>query len=51
MQWPNATASAADAEGFEADLAGSGGDSVPVLGGVTAGNLPCADDPELFYAE
>ena len=51
MQWPNATASAADAEGFEADLAGSGGDSVPVLGGVNAVDLPCTDDPELFFAE
>jgi WhiB family redox-sensing transcriptional regulator len=51
MQWPNATASVADAEGFEAGLAGSGGDSVPVLGGVNATNLPCADDPELFFAE
>ena len=29
MQWPNATASAADAEGFEAGSAGSGDDSVP----------------------
>ncbi len=28
MQWPNATASAADAEGFEAGSAGSGDDSV-----------------------
>ena len=29
MQWPNATASVADAEGFEAGLAGSGGGPVP----------------------
>jgi WhiB family transcriptional regulator, redox-sensing transcriptional regulator len=28
MQWPNATASATDAEGFEAGSAGSGDDSV-----------------------
>ncbi len=51
MQWPNATASVADAEGFEAGLAGSGGGPVPVLGGVKATNLPCSDDPELFFAE
>jgi len=51
MQWPNATASVADAEGFEAGLAGSGGGPVPVLGEVTATNLPCTDDPELFFAE
>jgi len=51
MQWPNAAASVADAEGFEAGLAGSGGGSVPVLGGVSAMNPPCSDDPELFFAE
>src|SRR5450631_778396 len=32
MQWPNATASAADAEGFEAGSAGFGDDSVPASG-------------------
>ena len=83
MQWPDATASAADAAGFEAGSAGSGVDSaaqVPrqageypdtgpgdtgpgdtgiagavdlmgitdVPGGI---DLPCADDPELFFAE
>ncbi len=51
MQWPNATASVADAEGFEAGLAGSGGGPVPVPGGVKATDLPCTDDPELFFAE
>jgi WhiB family transcriptional regulator, redox-sensing transcriptional regulator len=51
MQWPNATASVADAEGFEAGLAGSGGGPVPVLGGVKATSLPCTDNPELFFAE
>jgi len=51
MQWPNATASVADAEGFETGLAGSGGGPVPVLGGVSGMNLPCTDDPELFFAE
>jgi WhiB family transcriptional regulator, redox-sensing transcriptional regulator len=76
MQWPNATASAADAEGFEAGSPGSGDDPVSVPrppdgngaagsgapGGVylpgsnapngLAGlNLPCAGDPELFFAE
>ena len=51
MQWPNATASAADAEGFEAGLAGSGGGPVPVLSGTGGMTLPCTDDPDLFFAE
>ena len=51
MQWPNATASTADAEGFEAGLAGSGGGPVPVLSGTGGMTLPCADDPDLFFAE
>jgi WhiB family redox-sensing transcriptional regulator len=78
MQWPDATASAADAAGFEAGSAGSGLDSAaqvprqageypgsgPIGSGVPGGvdllgiaevpggmDLPCADDPELFFAE
>ena len=51
MQWPNATASTADAEGFEAGLAGSGGGPVTVLSGTGGMTLPCADDPDLFFAE
>jgi hypothetical protein len=44
MQWPNATASA-DAEGMSAGLAESGGLQ---LNGM---DLPCTEDPELFFAE
>ena len=44
MQWPNATASA-DAEGLEAGSAESGGLQL------TGTNLPCTEDPELFFAE
>jgi WhiB family redox-sensing transcriptional regulator len=78
MQWPDATASAADAAGFEAGSAGSGADaagevprqaaeytgSAPGGAGVPGGvewlgstdmpggmDLPCTDDPELFFAE
>jgi WhiB family transcriptional regulator, redox-sensing transcriptional regulator len=44
MQWPNATATA-DAEGLKAGSAGSGGARL------TGMNLPCTEDPELFFAE
>jgi WhiB family transcriptional regulator, redox-sensing transcriptional regulator len=44
MQWPNATASA-DAEGLLAGAADSGGVQL------TGMNLPCTEDPELFFAE
>jgi WhiB family redox-sensing transcriptional regulator len=44
MQWPNATANA-DAEGLKAGLAESGGLQLTGL------NLPCTEDPELFFAE
>ena len=44
MQWPNATASA-DAEGLTAGLAESGGLQ---LAGT---DLPCTENPELFFAE
>jgi WhiB family redox-sensing transcriptional regulator len=44
MQWPNATANA-DAEGLTAGLAESGGLQ---LAGT---DLPCTEDPELFFAE
>ena len=44
MQWPNATASA-DAEGLSAGLAESGGLQ---LAGT---DLPCTENPELFFAE
>ena len=65
MQWPDATASAAGAAGFEARP--SGGEAVgvfedeyPVVAsvatvfnvGVPSGlDLPCTEDPELFFAE
>jgi WhiB family redox-sensing transcriptional regulator len=91
MQWPDATASVADAAGFEAGSAGTGADpaapvprqqdghagsrpggsgvqggidlpvsvdvpvsvDMPVSGGGLPGgiDLPCMDDPELFFAE
>lgn len=51
MQWPNATAHAADAEGFEAVSSGPGGGLQPLLGGTGGMTLPCTDDPELFFAE
>jgi WhiB family transcriptional regulator, redox-sensing transcriptional regulator len=64
MQWPDTSASAAGAAGFEAGSAGSGMDpaaQVPRQAGgvgllgitdVPGGlDLPCADDPELFFAE
>lgn len=77
MQWPDATASAADAAGFEAGSSGSGAGTAAVpgpagdrAGGEPAGpavqgvfemlgnldmpggpDLPCTDDPELFFAE
>ena len=44
MQWPNATANA-DAEGLTAGLAESGGLQ---LAGT---DLPCTENPELFFAE
>ena len=44
MQWPNAAASAG-AEGLTAGLAGSGGVQL------TGIDLPCTEDPELFFAE
>src|SRR6202012_3485413 len=43
MQWPNAAASA-DAAGLPAGLAESGGLQLGL-------DLPCTDDPELFFAE
>ena len=51
MQWPNATASTAEAEGVEAGLAGSGGGPMPVLSGTGGMTLPCTHDPDLFFAE
>ena len=50
MQWPNATA-VADAEGFEAGSSGRGGAPEQLLGAPGGMTLPCADDPELFFAE
>jgi WhiB family redox-sensing transcriptional regulator len=44
MQWPNAAASA-DAEGLKAGLADSGEIQLARM------NLPCTEDPELFFAE
>ena len=44
MQWPNATASA-DAAGLMAGSAESGGLQLTKM------NLPCTEDPELFFAE
>ena len=44
MQWPNAAASA-DAEGLKAGLGDSGGIQLARM------NLPCTEDPELFFAE
>ena len=44
MQWPNATASA-DAAGLMAGSAESGGLQLTTM------NLPCTEDPELFFAE
>ena len=44
MQWPNATASA-DAAGLKAGSAESGGLQLTKM------NLPCTEDPELFFAE
>jgi WhiB family redox-sensing transcriptional regulator len=65
MQWPDATASAAGAAGFEASP--SGFEAVGVIEdeysvvasvatvfnvGVPSGlDLPCTEDPELFFAE
>ena len=64
MQWPDATASAAGAAGFEARP--SGFEAVGVIDedsvvasvsgifnvGVPSGlDLPCTEDPELFFAE
>jgi WhiB family redox-sensing transcriptional regulator len=65
MQWPDATASAADAAGFEARP--SGFEAVGVIdqdavvasvasvfnvAGMPSGlDLPCTEDPELFFAE
>ena len=43
MQWPNAAASA-DAAGLPAGLAESGGLQLGL-------DLPCTEDPELFFAE
>jgi WhiB family transcriptional regulator, redox-sensing transcriptional regulator len=65
MQWPDATASAAGAAGFEARPSGfeavgviedeySGVASVATVFnvGVPSGlDLPCTEDPELFFAE
>lgn len=50
MQWPDATVGVGTAAGFEAS------DAVMVMGvlgpGVPTGlDLPCTDDPELFFAE
>ena len=44
MQWPNAAASA-DAEGLMAGPVDSGGVQLAGM------NLPCTEDPELFFAE
>jgi WhiB family redox-sensing transcriptional regulator len=44
MQWPNAAASAG-AEGLVAGPADSGGVQLAGM------NLPCTEDPELFFAE
>jgi WhiB family redox-sensing transcriptional regulator len=64
MQWPDATVSAAGATGFEAIPSGleavgvvgqeSSGITVATLfnAGVPSGlDLPCTEDPELFFAE
>ncbi len=68
MQWPDATASAAGAAGFEARPSGTSGfEAFGVVGqdaveapvatlfnvtGVPSGlDLPCTEDPELFFAE
>ncbi len=48
MQWPNATASA-DAAGLKAGSAESGG--LQLTNQLTKMNLPCTEDPELFFAE
>ena len=44
MQWPNATANA-DAAGLKAGPADSGGIQLAGM------DLPCTEDPELFFAE
>jgi WhiB family redox-sensing transcriptional regulator len=58
MQWPDATARAVDAAGFEASASWSVAQvNDQVTGSITASgvpiglDLPCADDPELFFAE
>jgi WhiB family transcriptional regulator, redox-sensing transcriptional regulator len=65
MQWPDATASAADAAGFEARSPGFEAVSVVeqeasastvatlfnVAGTPSGLDLPCTEDPELFFAE
>ena len=67
MQWPDAVGSVADAAGFEAGAAGAvavAAASVPVRqrdrddGQIAASavpgggrDLPCTDDPDLFFAE
>jgi len=65
MQWPDATASAASAAGFEArpsglEAVGVIEDEYSVVAsvatvfnvGVPSGlDLPCTEDPELFFAE
>ena len=65
MQWPDATVGAAGATGFEARPSGfeavgvvtQGGGAVGVAtlwtdAGVPSGlDLPCTEDPELFFAE
>jgi WhiB family transcriptional regulator, redox-sensing transcriptional regulator len=49
MQWPDTTAVAADAAGFEARSA-SGGAAL-ISGFPRRFDLPCREDPELFFAE
>ncbi len=57
MQWPDATASAAGAAGFEARPSGALEFEAAVatlfnVTGVPSGlDLPCTEDPELFFAE
>ena len=57
MQWPDATASAADAAGFEAVGVIDEDTVVASVGGIfsvgvpSGLDLPCTEDPELFFAE
>jgi WhiB family transcriptional regulator, redox-sensing transcriptional regulator len=62
MQWRSATADGMDVTGFEASMYGTAGQEPDVRQefGVVSGtatllpmglDLPCTDDPELFFAE